>query len=298
MNTENHDNGFDDLACTFTQADRWISSRFNQACQVTGEAIENYRFDLAAQAIYEFTWNEYCDWYLELSKISLQSDDHATQRGTRKTLLTILEGILRLSHPIMPFITEEIWQRVAPLNKIKGDTIMMQPYPAGDTTQIDHSAIENINWVMDFILGIRRIRGEMDIAPGKLLPIFLQHGSTDDMQFLDNNRTYLQKLGRIESITSLTAKETAPESAIALVGNMKILIPMAGLIDKEAELIRLNKEIQKIHKDLPRVKGKLNNPNFIDRAPQEVIDKEKAKLANLLTTLNNLEEQMEKIQSL
>jgi valyl-tRNA synthetase len=196
----------------------------------------------------------------------------------------------------MPFITEEIWQRVAPLMNINGETIMLQTYPATNPSQIDQSAIENINWVMDFILGIRRIRGEMNIAPGKPLPIFLQNGSADDRQLLENNQNYLQKLGRIESITCLTENDTAPESAIALVGHMKILIPMAGLIDKEAELVRLNKEIHKIRKDLPRIEGKLNNAHFIERAPQDVVDKEKAKLTNLHSTLNNLEQQMQKIR--
>jgi valyl-tRNA synthetase len=278
--------------------DRWILSRLHQVTAVTSEAIDNYRFDLAAQAIYEFTWNEYCDWYLELAKISLQSDDLALQRGTRKTLLTVLESILRLAHPIMPFITEEIWQRVAPLAGISADTIMLQPYPVADEAQIDTNAIAETNWVMNFILGVRRIRGEMNIAPGKLLPVLLQNGSHTDLVSLTNNLIYLQKLGRLESITWLNNDESTPESALTLVGEMKILIPMAGLIDKEAELARLEKEIQKINNDLPRVEGKLNNPAFVDKAPPEVIDKEKAKLTELRSMLNNLEQQQLKIQAL
>jgi len=313
MNTEEQDCGLSGAPCAYSQVDRWITSRLHQVTAVTSNAIENYRFDLAAQAIYEFTWNEYCDWYLELAKISLQSDDEALQRGTRKTLLTVLESILRLAHPIMPFITEEIWQRVAPLAGIiarKGDaasqpgtdaaaeTIMLQPYPVADDAQIDNNAIAETNWVMNFILGVRRIRGEMNIAPSKPLPVLLQDGSDADRQSLADNRIYLQKLGRLESITWLNSDETAPESAMALVGDMKILIPMAGLIDKEAELARLEKEIQKIHNDLPRVEGKLNNPAFVDKAPPEVIDKEKAKLADLRSMLNNLEEQQRKIRAL
>jgi len=298
MNTEEQDNGLSDAPCQYSQVDRWITSRLHQVTAVTSSAIDNYRFDLAAQAIYEFTWNEYCDWYLELAKISLQSNDAALQRGTRKTLLTVLESILRLAHPIMPFITEEIWQRVAPLAGIEADTIMLQPYPVADEAHIDSNAIAETNWVMNFILGVRRIRGEMNIAPSKPLPIFLQNGSLADQQSLNNNLVYLQKLGRLHSITWLTPNESTPESAIALVGEMKILIPMAGLIDKEAELARLEKEIQKINNDLPRVEGKLNNPAFVDKAPPEVIDKEKAKLADLRSMLNNLEEQQRKIQAL
>jgi valyl-tRNA synthetase len=210
----------------------------------------------------------------------------------------VLENVLRLAHPLMPFITEEIWQRVAPLAGIEDETIMLQPYPKADEAQIDTTAIAEINWVMNFILGVRRIRGEMNIAPGKPLPVLLQNGSAADKNSLANNQVYLQKLGRLESINWLDADEAAPESAIALVGDMKILIPMAGLIDKEAELARLDKEIQKIIKELPRIEGKLSNPAFIDKAPADVIDKEKAKLADLRSSLNNLEEQHRKIQAL
>lgn len=304
MNTEDQDNGLSGAPCTYSQVDHWITSRLHQVSAATSNAIDNYRFDLAAQAIYEFTWNEYCDWYLELAKISLHSGDEALQRGTRKTLLTILESILRLAHPIMPFITEEIWQRVAPLAGKSGtgaahaDTIMLQPYPVADETQIDNKAIAEINWVMSFILGVRRIRGEMNIAPGKPLPVLLQNGTYADQQILDGNQIYLRKMGKLESIIWLNATETAPESAMALVGELRILIPMAGLIDKEAELARLDKEIQKINNDLPRVEGKLNNPAFVDKAPAEVIDKEKAKLTDLRSMLSNLEQQQRKIQAL
>ncbi len=270
----------------------------NQVIATTSLAIENYRFDLAAQAIYDFTWNEFCDWYLELAKISLQSDDVAIQRGTRKTLLAVLETVLRLAHPIMPYITEEIWQTVAPLAGIKGETIMLQPYPTINTTQEDAEAVTALEWVMNFILGVRRIRGEMNIAPGKPLPVLLQDVTDQDQQYLERNQTYLKKLGRLEAITCLERDAIAPESAIALVGNLKLLIPMAGLIDKEAELVRLDKEIQRIQNDLPRVEGKLSNPAFVDKAPTEVIEKEKTKLADMRVALNNLLVQREKIRTL
>ncbi len=298
MNTEEQDNGLSDAPIAYTQVDRWITARLHQVSAVTSQAIDNYRFDLAAQAIYEFTWNEYCDWYLELAKISLQSDDLALQRGTRLTLLTVLETVLRLAHPIMPYITEEIWQRVAPLAGTAGETIMLQPYPVADGALIDLNAIAETNWIMNFILGVRRIRGEMNIAPGKPLPVLLQNGSEADRQNLSSSLSYLQKLGRLESITWLNAEDSTPESAIALVGELNILIPMAGLIDKEAELARLAKEIQKIANDLPRIESKLNNPSFVDKAPPEVIDKERAKLTELLSSLKNLEQQQEKIRSL
>jgi valyl-tRNA synthetase len=296
MNTESFDAGGG--GGTLTLVDNWIISRLNQTIITTSHAIDNYRFDLAAQAIYDFTWNEYCDWYLELAKVSLQSEDEALQRGTRHTLLTVLESLLRLAHPIMPFITEEIWQRVAPLAGIAGDTIMLQPYPVANETLIDNAAIAETQWLMQFILGVRRIRGEMNIAPSKPLPVLLQHGSVADKNSLDNSLSYLQKLARLESVTWLDAEASTPESAISLLGDMRILIPMAGLIDKDAELARLDKEIQKISKELPRIEGKLANSSFVDKAPPEVIEKEQGKLADLRAMLSSLEQQQRKIQSL
>jgi valyl-tRNA synthetase len=199
---------------------------------------------------------------------------------------------------LIPFITEEIWQRIAPLLGIKAETIMLQPYPKVDEAKINQAAITEVNWIMEFILGVRRIRGEMNIAPGKPLPVLIDNASAIDQTYLTHNHTYLQKLGRLESITWLNPQEVQPESAIALVGEMKILIPLVGLIDKEAELIRLNKEIQKIHKDLPRILGKLKNPKFIDKAPADIINKEKKKLLTLESSLKNLEQQLKKIEEL
>ncbi|WP_445372389.1 valine--tRNA ligase [Methylomonas sp. HW2-6] len=298
MNTEGQDNGVDCAECRYSPADHWILSRLNRTIADTRSAIDSYRFDLAAQAIYEFTWNEYCDWYLELAKISLQSDDALLQRGTRQTLLRVLETVLRLAHPIMPFITEEIWQRVGPLAGVTAATIMLQPYPDSDTTAIDTAAETQVQWAMDIILGIRRIRGEMNIAPGKPLNVLLQNGSATDQTNLKELESYLLKLGRLEGIVWLNAGDNAPESAIALVGEMKILIPMAGLIDKDAELARLDKEIQRIEKELPRIEGKLGNAAFVDKAPPEVIAKEREKLAGLQSSLTNLKEQYAKIKAL
>jgi valyl-tRNA synthetase len=298
MNTEGHDNGLSGEPLTLTQVDRWILARLNQVIESTRQAIDHYRFDLAAQSIYEFTWNEFCDWYLELAKISLQTGDDAQQRGTRNTLVTVLETALRLAHPIIPFITEEIWQRVAPLAGIQGKTIMRQPYPVVDPALADPEAVAETEWVMNFILGVRRIRGEMNIAPGKPLSILLQNGSERDRAYFESSRIYLYRLGRLESAIWLAEGEAAPESAIALVGALKILIPMAGLIDKDAELARLDKEIQKIRKELPRAEGKLSNPDFVNKAPAEVLKKEEQKLAELRSSLDNLEQQRRKIQSL
>jgi valyl-tRNA synthetase len=297
MNTE--DDSVDlSSTCHYTHIDHWIISRLNEVTATTAKAIESYRFDLAAQTLYDFIWNEYCDWYLELSKVVLQADNSDYQCGTRKTLLRVLETSLRLLHPLMPFITEEIWQRVAPLLEIKGDTIMLQPYPKVDRCQINPTAVLEVNWIMDFILGVRKIRGEMNIAPGKLLPVLINNNSQQDQQFLTRNEIALKKIGRLASITQLDSQKIPPEAAIALVGEMKILIPLAGLIDQVAELARLTKEIQKITKELPRIIGKLNNPKFMNKAPSSVIDKEKIKRLTLENALKNLEQEFEKIKTL
>ena len=297
MNTEEHDCGIVG-ECEFSHVDRWIVARLNQVISTTSHAIDNYRFDLAAQAIYDFTWNEYCDWYLELTKVALQSDNEALQRGTRKTLLHVLETILRLAHPIIPFITEEIWQRVAPLAGIEGDTIMLQPYPISDESKIDNEAVQNTDWLMAVILGVRRIRGEMNIAPSKPLPVLLQNGSPQDAERLETNRVYLNRLARLETMTWLNADEVAPESAIAIVGEMQILIPIAGLIDKTAELARLDKEILKLQTELERIEVKLGNPSFVEKAPAAVLEKERARLAELQSTIGNLQAQHVKISVL
>ncbi|AKH19371.1 valine--tRNA ligase [Sedimenticola thiotaurini] len=300
MNTEQHDCGQSGGELELSMADRWILSRLQSTIATVTEATEGYRFDHAAKAIYEFTWNEYCDWYLELSKPVLTSDSasEAAKRGTRHTLVTVLETLLRLAHPIMPYITEEIWQRVAPLAGARGETIMTQPFPVRDDSLTDSAAVAEMEWVMQFILGIRKIKGEMNIAPSKPLPVLLQNADTEDQARLTRNRHYLDFLARLESASLLASDEEPPESAMALVGGMKLLIPMAGLIDKEAELARLEKELGKLKGNITRLEGKLNNPKFVDKAPEAVVQKERDKLASEIAALEKLEQQFKKIQAL
>ena len=306
MNTEGQDCGQQGNSVVLNNADHWIISRLQETEQTVIKAIEGYRFDHMAQAIYEFTWNEYCDWYLELSKPILLSDTagEAEKCGTRQTLVRVLETLLRLAHPIMPFITEEIWQRVAPLAGVSAETrpttatIMLQPYPQPDPARIVPEAVAEIEWVRQFILGVRKIRSSMDIKPGKLLPVLLQNGSATDQDRMAANLDYLKSLGRIESVQWLEAGETAPEAATALVGNMKLLIPMAGLIDKSAELARLDKEIDKLNKEITRIAGKLANAGFVAKAPTNVVDKERRKQADQEKALQQLVEQRSKIEKL
>jgi valyl-tRNA synthetase len=297
MNTENEDCGLTGEV-SYSLPDRWIRSRLNHAIGETLAAFEDFRFDLAARAIYEFIWNEYCDWYLELAKVSLQSEDPARQRGTRQTLVEVLETSLRLTHPVMPYITEEIWQRVAPLTGQTGHTVMRQAYPQVDVAKTDSASEVAMAWVMSLLLGIRRIRGEMNIAPGKPLTVLLDNGSEQDRSFVELSRDFLLRLGRVESLSWLAPGAKAPESAIALVGEMKVLIPMRGLIDKEAELVRLDKEIQRLSKELPRLEGKLGDPGFLAKAPAQVVEKERARLEDLRAGLSELQAQMAKIHAM
>jgi valyl-tRNA synthetase len=277
-------------------ADRWIISRLQIAEADVTAAINNYRFDLAAQALYDFVWNEYCDWYLELSKPVLwdENGDTAMQKGTRRTLVRVLETILRLAHPMLPFITEEIWQNIAPLAGVtldpEGDTIMLQPYPVADTSYLDEQANADIEWVKSVIIGVRNVRGEMNISPAKALPIYLARGNTDDKRRLDENRQFLSKLASLETITWLDDPADAPLSATALAGDMQILVPMAGLIDVAAELSRLDREIDKIANEAKKLSGKLSNSKFVDNAPAEVVAKERQKLEEFEGSLSQLNE--------
>lgn len=300
MNTEEQDCGQNGGKLELTAADRWILSRLQQTTQTVEDAIKNYRLDHMAQAIYDFSWNEYCDWYLELSKTVL-FDDNASEdvkRGTRHTLVHVLETILRLAHPTMPYITEEIWQRISPLAGINADSIMLQPYPEYNEANFDQSSINEVEWIKEFIIGIRQIRSGMDIKPGKPLAVLLQNGTESDQALLKQHESYLKKLAKLESITWLNEGDDAPESATSLVGKMKLLIPMAGLIDKDAELKRLNKEIEKLAKNIKQIEGKLANPGFTDKAPEAVVNKEREKLNETKIALTNLHEQQEKINTL
>ncbi len=304
MNCEGQDCGQNDKEGNenyeLSLADRWIISRLQQAEAAVAEAIANYRFDLASQAIYEFVWNEYCDWYLELSKPVLWDENAspALQKGTRRTLIRVLETTLRMAHPLMPFITEEIWQQVKTLAGAEDDTIMLQPYPEADASKVDEQATNDIEWLKNVIIGIRNIRGEMNISPGKMLPVYFNNGSSQDKQRLENNQQFLSKLAKLDSVTWLNQDEEAPMSATAFVGDMEILVPMAGLIDKDAELSRLNKEAEKLQKELMKVKGKLNNEKFISKAPEEVVAKEKSRLEEMETTLSKLNQQQQIITEL
>ena len=303
MNTEEHDTGRDGGEMVLSMADRWIWAKFQQTLVEFEKALEDYRFDIAAQTVYEFTWNQFCDWYLELTKPVLNNDasTEAEKRGTRHTLINVLESLLRLLHPLMPFITDTIWQRVVPLSALKveeGASIMVQAFPEVDAAKQDDKVLADIEWVKKFIVGIRNIRGEMDISPNKPLNALLKNVSDEDARRLDAAKAFLDKLSKLETVTILKDGEEAPASATALVGEMEILIPMAGLIDKDAELARITKAMEKIEKDVSRTRGKLGNEKFVSNAPEAVIEKERAKLEEGEKALAKLKEQLETIKEL
>ncbi|WP_417595411.1 valine--tRNA ligase [Oceanospirillum sp.] len=308
-NTEGEDCGQEGGEVLLSLADRWIISSLQRTEETVMRQMDEYRFDLASQTLYDFIWNQYCDWYLELSKPVLWDESEgeteeekaqlaALKRGTRGTLVRVLEAIMRLSHPIMPFITEEIWQQIKGLAGKEGDTIMLQPYPAPVAELIDEAAESDIEWLKQVIVSIRNIRGEMNIAPGKELPVLIQNGSDDDFRRLQDNYVALSKLAKLEKITWLEDDEEAPMSATKLVGKMEVLVPMAGLIDKDAELGRLTKEMEKLQKEVGRLEGKLGNDKFVASAPEEVVAKEREKLASAQSSQAKLQEQYKKIEAL
>ena len=301
MNCENEDCGTqNDSPVELSLADRWIISKVQETTAEVTRAVANYRFDMASQALYEFIWNEYCDWYLELSKSVLWDDDasHEAKRGTRQTLIRVLEIWLRMLHPMMPFITEEIWQSVGPLAGKLGPTIMLQPYPEPNEHDIDLRANEDIEWLKVVIEGVRNIRGEMNIPPGKELSVLLRKGDENDRLRLSKNSQYLRKLAKITQIDWLAADDAVPLAATALAGELEILVPMAGLIDKDAEITRLNREIGKLEGDLTRLQGKLANAAFVDKAPAAVVAKEQDKMHAQRQALETLREQIQRIRGI
>ena len=301
MNCEGQDCGVDSEApVELSLADRWIVSKLQATTAEVAHAVAAYRFDHASQALYEFIWNEYCDWYLELSKPVLWDDNASAEakRGTRRTLLQVLETTLRLLHPFMPFITEEIWQTVGPLAGRTGPTIMLQPYPQGSEKGVDSGANADIEWLKGVIIGIRNIRGEMNIPPGKELSVLLRNGDEHDRNRLLENAQYLRKLAKLADMSWLEAGDEGPVAATALVGELEILVPMAGLIDRDAELQRLAREIDKLEKDLSRIRAKLGNSEFVDKAPAPVVAKEQEKMQAQQQALATLQEQERHIRQM
>ena len=284
----------------FSLADRWIRSRLSAALTRVDTGFKEYRLDAVVSALYEFTWHEYCDWYLELSKTVLFSENatEAEKRGTRYTLIHTLEALLRALHPLAPFISEELWQRVRVSAGVAGDSIMVAPFPSADAAPLDPHAESEMRWVMDFIEGIRQVRSGMDIAPGRKLDVLLQNAGPRDRDYLRRNLPYLVRLAGVTPPAVLVAGAAAPIAAVALLGTLEILVPMAGLIEPDAELQRLAKRQKKVQADLTKMTAKLANAEFARNAPPDVVAKDELRLAELRTEMSQLTAQVARVHAL
>jgi len=284
------------IQAELSSQDRWILSRLQHVKIEVQKHLSDYRLDLMSQTLYEFVWHDYCDWYLELSKPLLE--DNQTREGCESTLIKVLTETLVLLHPIIPFITEEIFEQSQKILSKSHDKLISQPFPEPENHLIDDDSEKEIDWLKSFILGIRKIRGEMNIPPGKPLPCYIKNYSGQDKVYIERSKLILSTIAKLDSINLLSKSDEEDESAIALVGEMKILIPLAGLIDKGAEQDRLNKEIEKLIKLKSQFSAKLSNEKFVRGAPEAVVKNEKEKLASTESALKDLKQQLDKISNL
>jgi len=280
--------------------DRWILSRSHHLLRTSERAINTYRFDLYANAVYEFAWHEYCDWYIELTKPVLWDEgaDPKVIRATQHTLLSVLDILLRTAHPIMPFITETIWREVAPLLGNNHPTIMLQPFPEADEVLEDAEADAAITWLKGVVVGVRNIRGEANINPRQAVNLCFQGGTETDRQLSASTEMLLKRLAKIDDIQWLDDDTEPPPNALSLVGDLKVMVPLGGLIDAEVERARLGKEIDKKEQELKRVEGKLNNENFVAKAPAEVVARERKKAEEASAALATLKAQLDSLNDL
>ncbi|MDR1057539.1 MAG: valine--tRNA ligase [Coxiellaceae bacterium] len=283
----------------YSTADRWIQTELQNTLQTITKEFNNYRFDLVTQTIYEFTWHQFCDWYLELAKPILNSDqlNDALKQGTRKTLITILERILRIIHPFMPFITEEIWQKIAPKMQIKDPTIMLQKYPEFDATKIDNTASPEIEWLKKIILTIRNVRGEMNISPTKSIPLLLDKGTELDHMRVNKYQDYLKTLARLTSI-AWVKNEKIPPAISTLIDTLELHLIFSDTFNFASEITRLHKEINKLKTDIARIENKLSSQSYLSKAPQDVIAKDRTKLTENKSSITKLQTNLQKLQSL
>ena len=289
----------DDGPVTDSVVNQWVRSRFGAALRACDQGFAEYRFDYAASALYEFTWYEFCDWYLELVKPVINGNDATAARGVRRTLLAVLDGLLRALHPLMPFITEEIFAKLQAVRGAgTGQLLMSAAWPDAGAWPQDLQAEREVRWIQALVLGIRQIRGEMDISPARPLPVLVSGASAEDRQFIELHRTYLARLANLESLREFADGEAAPPSAMALSGSLQLRVPMAGLIDPRAELERLTRRIAKLEAELAKARGKLRNDSFVRNAPADVVTQERDRVAEFERATGSLTQQLAAVQQL
>jgi valyl-tRNA synthetase len=301
MNTEEHAAGLRAGPCASTVADRWIRGRLGHAIETVRANLAAYRFDLAAQAMYEFVWYEFCDWYLELAKPALQADDadEGVKRGTRRTLLEVLEASLRMLHPLMPFVTEEIWGKVAPLAGVHGPTIMLQPYPRAAEFPADAQAEREIAALRAVVLGIRQIRGELDVPHSRAVPVYVRSERAGDAAAIEALAATIARVGNLESVTCVATEADLPPCAIALIDGRTVLAPFDRLIDDvSAEMARLEKRRARTAQDRDKCAAKLANASFVANAPPEVVTQERDRVADFERQLAQLAEQLRRLAAI
>jgi valyl-tRNA synthetase len=273
---------------TLSDVDRWIVSRLQRTEQEVVVGFKEYRFDMVARAIYEFVWDEFCDWYVEAAKVQLRADSASAQRGSRKTLLTVLEAVLRLAHPIIPFVTEALWQKVAPLARKSGDSVMLAPYPAPESEKIDEAAEARVTLMKEMVNASRQLRSQMDIDPGNRIPLVI----AGDKATIEMLAPYLQTLARLSEVVAVEELPQA-DAPIAMAGDFRLMAKVE--IDVAAEKERLRKQIDRIEADVERSESKLANPNFVERAPSRVVAQERERLEKSRATLQSLSTQLERL---
>jgi valyl-tRNA synthetase len=289
MNCEGKDVGQDEsLPLEFSSADKWMVSELQKAEAELATNFADYRFDMAARTVYELVWNTYCDWYVELAKVQMANGNDAQQRGTRRTLVRVLEAILRLAHPIIPFITEELWQTVAPMANQHGDTIMLQAYPKADTSKIDEAAIAQIALLQELTTACRSLRSEMNLSPAARVPLI----AAGDATVLNALAPYINSLGKLSEV-QVVAELPEGDAPVSIVGNYKLMLKVE--IDVAAERERLDKEITRLSNEITKANAKLGNESFVARAPAAVVEQEKKRLGDFEATLVQLEAQRKKL---
>jgi valyl-tRNA synthetase len=292
--------GIDDGAAELGVADRWIRSRLGATIAAVHEHFATYRLDLIAQTLYDFAWHEFCDWYLELTKAVLTdpSADAALRRGAQRTLVDVLSNLLKLLHPLMPFVTEELWLEVVERRGLKSATVMLEPFPQAGDFPADAAAEDEIGWLKGFVGGIRQIRGEANLPRSATLQVRLADATATDRARVERHASHLRKLSGLERIEFLAPGETPKGAATALLGAMRILVPLAGLIDVGAERDRLGKQLAKTRDDLGKVRRKLENQSFVANAPPDIVAKEQARIAELEQRAAQLDQQIARLAEL